>query len=380
LSGNTIEVSHNILQWVLSAVTLSDDNKVNLSKWLSGEKSPTFHQLEKISKETRIPLGYFFLKTPPIEECKLLKYRTIDSVAVQRPSRDLFDTVRQMESVQEWMREYLVGNGAEKVHFVGSIDPTGTILSIAEKVRYVLKLSKTWYEKSAFVDDSFKILRDRINAAGVVVMMNGIVGNNTHRQLNVEEFRAFTLIDEYAPLIFINSADSKSGKVFSLLHEFIHIGVATNSLYNAGQGDCQIVNPVETLCNGVTAEVLVPADLFSNKWNSSVEDTKDKIVALSSHFKCSQLVIARRALDLRFINDAEYAIAAMDAKKRFAQKASGGGDYYRTKSTRIDHRFLLALESSVGEGKTLYTDAFRLTNTNRSTFDNLIMEVRGERK
>jgi len=34
-------------------------------------------------------------------------------------------------------------------------------------------------------------------------MMNGIVRGNTHRPLDVNEFRAFTIIDEYAPLIFM---------------------------------------------------------------------------------------------------------------------------------------------------------------------------------
>jgi len=92
--------------------------------------------------------------------------------------------------------------------------------------------------------------------------MNGIVGNNTSRHLSIEEFRAFTLIDEYAPLIFINSADSKGGKIFSLLHEFIHIGLAQNSLYNASQDDFHVVHPVETFCNGVTAEIIAPYDLF----------------------------------------------------------------------------------------------------------------------
>ena len=55
-----------------------------------------------------------------------------------------------------------------------------------------------------------------------------------------------------------------------------------------------------------------------------------------------------------------------------AKKArSGGGDYYRTQLSRMDHRFLQALDASVQEGKTLYTEAFRLTNTNRVTFDKL---------
>jgi len=381
MSGNTIEVASGIWQWVLSSVMLSDENKAALQKWMSGEKLPTFNQLEDFSKKTRVPLGYFFLKTPPTEECKLLEYRTVDSIVAQTPSRDLIDTIRYMENVQEWMREHLVGSGADKVSFVGTINQNDDVVSVAANIRQILGLKMNWYEKSSSLDNSFKILREAISAAGIIIMMNGIVGNNTRRHLNIEEFRAFTLIDDYAPLIFINSADSKGGKLFSLLHEFIHIGVAQNSLYNAWRDDFPVVSPIETFCNGVTAEIIVPIDLFKNKWKSISSDKNMKMSSLSGYFKCSQLVIARRAYNLRFINESEYAVAAAEAKQGFSQKTdSGGGDYYRTQATRIDHRFLCALESSVIEGKTLYTDAFRLTNTNRGTFENLLAEVRGERR
>ena len=381
MSGNTIEVASGIWHWVLSSVMLSDENQAALQKWMSGEKSPTFNQLEDFSKKTRVPLGYFFLKTPPTEECKLLEYRTVDSTVAQTPSRDLFDTVSYMENVQEWMREHLVGSGADKVGFVGTIDPSDDVLSVTDNIRQILGLNMNWYENSSSLDNSFKILREAISAVGIIIMMNGIVGNNTHRHLNIEEFRAFTLIDDYAPLIFINSADSKGGKIFSLLHEFIHIGVAQNSLYNAWRDDSPVVSPIETFCNGVSAEIIAPLDLFKKKWKSLESDESSKISSLSGYFKCSQLVIARRAYDLRFISDSEYAVATKEAKQGFSQKTdSGGGDFFRTQATRIDHRFLFALESSVREGRTLYSDAFRLTNTNRDTFENLLMEVRGERR
>ena len=381
MNGNTIEVASGIWKWVLSSVMLSDENQAALQKWMSGEKSPTFNQLEEFSKKTRIPLGYFFLKTPPIEECKLLEYRTVNSTVAQTPSRDLFDTIRYMENVQEWMRDYLVRGGADKVGFVGTIDPNDDVVSVAANIRQILGIKKNWYENSSSLDSSFKILRENISAVGIIIMMNGIVGNNTRRHLDIEEFRAFTLIDDFAPLIFINSADSKSGKIFSLLHEFIHIGVAQNSLYNAWRDDFPVINPLETFCNGVSAEVIAPLDLFKEKWKPITSDVSTKISSLSSYFKCSQLVIARRAYDLGFISDSEYAVAAMEAKQGFLQKTdSGGGDYYRTQATRIDHRFLFALESSVIEGRTLYSDAFRLTDTNRGTFENLLTEVRGERR
>jgi len=381
MRGNTIEVASGIWQWVLSSVMLSDENHAVLQKWMSGEKKPTFNQLEDFSKKTHVPLGYFFLKTPPAEECKLLEYRTVDSTVAETPSRNLFDTVRYMENVQEWMREHLIGSGTDKVSFVGAINPNDDVISVAANIRQILGLKKNWYEYSSSLDHSFKILREAISAVGIIIMMNGIVGNNTRRHLNIEEFRAFTLIDDYAPLIFINSIDSKGGKIFSLLHEFIHIGVAHNSLYNALHNDFPAVSQIETFCNGVSAEIIAPLNLFKEKWKSISFEANNKISSLSSYFKCSQLVIARRAYDLRLISDSEYASAAKEAKQGFSQKTdSGGGDYYRTQATRIDHRFLFALESSVVEGRTLYSDAFRLTNTNRDTFESLLMEVRGERQ
>jgi len=62
--------------------------------------------------------------------------------------------------------------------------------------------------------------------------MNGVVRQNTHKKLNIKEFRAFTLIDDYAPLIFINSNDSQNGKLFSLLHEAVHIWLGISNFYN----------------------------------------------------------------------------------------------------------------------------------------------------
>ena len=80
-------------------------------------------------------------------------------------------------------------------------------------------------------------------------MMNGVVGNNTHRKLSVNEFRAFTLIDEYAPLIFINTADSKNGKLFSILHEFVHVLLGKNSFYNDEYGTNMYNSAEERFCN-----------------------------------------------------------------------------------------------------------------------------------
>ena len=40
----------------------------------------------------------------------------------------------------------------------------------------------------------------------MMVVINGVVGNNNTRKLDPEEFRGFVLCDSYAPLIFINGS------------------------------------------------------------------------------------------------------------------------------------------------------------------------------
>jgi len=368
MMANTIQVSDNIWNWVSAASTLNDDNRALLELWRSGQKRPTFNQLEAFSNKVRIPLGYFFLSSPPTENLEILEFRTVDSITLQNPSRDLIDTIRQMESVQDWMRDYVVASQEESISFVGALSVNKDPLRLAESVRNALSLDLNWYENSRSLDDSFRIIRQAVSDIGVLVMMNGIVGNNTHRPLNLSEFRAFTLIDEFAPLIFINAADSKGGILFSLLHEFAHIGIGKSSLYNAGIDETNYINPYEVKCNSVAAEILVPISTFRDKWNGGSAKLDEKIQTVASYFKCSQSVIARRAFDCGFISNKEY-LQFVSLVKKSAKAKSGGGDYYRTQASRIDRRFLLALDASLKEGRTLHTEAFRLTNTNLSTYD-----------
>ena len=379
---NAIEVSKNILNWISQSLQLSDDSLCTLAQWESGEKKPTFNQLEKFSKKIRIPIGYFFLNTPPTESLEILEFRTIDSVSVQSPSRELKDTVRQMENIQEWMKDYIKTSRGNKLSFVGSLNKNDSVQNIANNVRSVLSLPINWFEKSQNIISSFKTIKTAISSMGIIVMMNGIVGANTRRKLNVEEFRAFALVDDFVPLIFINSSDSKSAMLFSLLHEFVHIGIGESSFFNAGYCNTNYINPNEIFCNAVAAEVLVPISTFQSKWSEKNNDIDilDKINNLASYYKCSQVVIARRALDNQLISIDDYNVVVNQAKQGNKKKLqSGGGDYYKTNATRIDHKFLLSLDASLREGKTLFTDAFRLTNTNRSTFETLVREIRGER-
>lgn len=383
-----VNISSDMLKWIVSQASsfgISDTVRGYLEKWQKGN-SPTFNQIEKVSKSTGIPLGYFFLQTPPVENITLVNYRTIDSEQLSNPSRNLIDTLHDMDLVQEWVREYQIANGNLPCEFVGLFKNETECTALAENIRSLLNIKIDWYNQTKTVEESFNFLRAAISNLGVVVMMNGVVGNNTHRPLDIEEFRAFAVVDEYAPLIFINANDSINGRLFSLVHEFVHICKGVNSLYNDVVYVEHTVQPIEVLCNAVAAEILVPHNVFISEWNNTVINQDNLIYdieQIAKKFKCGTMVIARRAYDNGFIDYSTYqqickaAINSYNRNRKKKKEEGGGGDYYKTLASRLDRRFLDMVVGSVRSGTMQYTDAFRLTNTSRATFDILIQKISG---
>ena len=377
-----VSVEPLIIDWVMryTSGVKNTDIIENLLNWRSGDSKPTFNKVESISKAIHIPLGYFFLKKPPNEEFPILQYRTIDSKGTEELSRDMIDILNHMENVQSWMRDYMLDAGYDRLSFVGSAHAKQGMQEVVRCFRQIFQIPHDWREQVTASKGVFKYFRERFEKAGVLIMMSGIVGNNTHRILNIEDFRAFTFIDEYAPIIFINANDSISAKLFSLLHEAAHIMFGISDFFNDRYGHADDVATIETLCNAVAAEVLIPNDLFHDEWRKLVsQDVFSRLKVLSITFKCGIVVVARKALDNRFIAKDQYKTVVNEAVKNYndSRGKSFGGDYYATAATRIDNRFLIALDNSVREGKTQYTDAFRLTHTNRKTFSNLLDKVRG---
>lgn len=384
MAGVTVPVHAPVIDWIVQNIhedQVTPDALDQLSAWKAGEKQPTLKQLEAMSRKTRIPFGYFLLQTPPDEDIALAEYRTIGSKRRQKPSRELIDILDQMTAIQDWMRNELRREQSDALPFVGCCSLHDSATEIAQRIRDALALKTNWYREGKNAEDNFNHLRNTLAQHGLLIFTGGKVGANTHRPLDVKEFRAFTLVDAYAPLIFINTTDTANGRLFSLLHETVHVWLGKNSLFNNSEWSDEHVSLLEQKCNAVAAELLVPAADFSEIWESSIP-VEDMIERAARHFRCSESVILRRAYEMKRIPRDVYARMLALQKERWEhakaqKKKSSGGDFYNTLLSNLDHRFLAALERSVTQGNTQDTDAYRLTATNRKTYREALERMGG---
>jgi Zn-dependent peptidase ImmA (M78 family) len=337
--------------------------------WRDGSAQPTLKQLEAFAKVTHTPVGFFFLPAPPVEALPIPDYRTVRDVGVERPSADLLDTIYACQMRQGWYRDYAELNGEESLPFVGSIVPSSDVVAAARVIRDALGMDHDARRTARTWEDALVAFVQQAEELGVLVMRNGVVGNNTRRKLDRDEFRGFALTDLYAPVVFINAADSKSGQMFTLAHELVHVFANREGVSDASPR--RISNErVERWCNEVAAELLVPLDRFAETYRRDAALTLE-LPRLSRVFKVSTLVILRRMHDAGGLSRATFW-DAYDAELRRLQAVvprGSGGDFHRTEAVRVSKRFARALIVSTLEGQTLYHDAFRLLGISKeSTF------------
>ena len=375
-----INIQPELFHWALERCGKAEDVMKSkfpkIANWLSGDAFPTLKQLEKFATETYTPLGYFFLKEPPEDKLPIPDFRVVKG-QLQRPSPNLLDTIQTMQSRQEWMREFLIEEGQEPLPFIKSATLRANPVKVAVEMRNILSLSDDWAIRIPSWSEALRFLRKAIEDAGVMIVINGVVGNNNYRHLDVGEFRGFALVDEYAPLMFINGRDSESAKIFTIIHELSHLWLGYEGVSNFNELQPVELN-VEEFCNQVATEFLVPSDEFKRALDEyRDENNHDLFQILARRFKVSPLVIARRALDMKNISKTRFFDFSnnyvKDSKNR--KPKNPGGNFWNTQLVRVGVLFGSAVAQATLEGRLLYRDAYRLTGLKGKTFDSYVARL-----
>ena len=381
-----ITLSPEVLRWARERIDCQPDElarkmSVKSERVQAWEENGqiSIAQVDKLAHKTFTPLGLLYLSEPPEDLYRLdiPDFRRRDPHGREHPSPDLVETIHTMQGRQAWMREELLQDEIDPLPFVGSADIEQSPAEVAQAMKTALGLEGNWAARESSWQDALRSLRNTIDRAGILIMMNGVVGNNNHRKLSPEEFQGFAIADKYAPLIFVNGADYVSAQMFTLGHELAHIFVGATGISNFDIPFHDTEDATEKFCNQVAAEFLVPGDEL-NELLGRLSAASEQHNIVARHFKVSTIVAARRMLDLGFIDlDSFFDFYNLWKKGEHDEKRNKkpGGHFWNTQHVRIGHRFGAAIARAVGEDRLFYREAYRLTGLRGRTFDKYMREI-----
>ena len=372
---NRVAIKPELLRWACERAGFDradlEHKFPHLAEWETEATQPTLKQVEAFAKATYTPVGYLFLQEPPVEKVPIPDFRAIDNERIGHPSPDLLDTIYVCQQRQEWFRNYARSRGESPLTFVGSARVGDEMVRTAARIREELGFDLDARRQMPTWTDALRHFIEQADGLGILVMCNGVVHNNNYRHLDPQEFRGFAMADDFAPLVFINGADTKAAQMFTLAHELAHIWLGQSAVSDS-QPTAIPDQQVERWCNEVAAELLVPLDTMRQAYHPDGE-LAEEAGRLARSFKVSTLVILRRILDVGGLTQEEFweAYHAEVARLRAIPRGSGG-NFYLTQAARVSKRFAAALCASTLEGQTRYNDAFRMLGFSKlSTFKEL---------
>ena len=346
-------------------------NVRTLIAWESGDRRPTQRQATKLADKLYVPLGYLWLSAPPALEVPIPDLRTVSDVMAHPPSADFVDVLHDARRKQHWYCEYLQSEGAQPPPFVGRFplkdDPR--VNDVADDMRVTIGIGDARQEAKTS-PQFLSFLTRNAGGIGILVLQSGKIGSNTRRKLDVNEFRGFALIDDLAPLVFINSADTLAARIFTLAHELAHVWIGESGISNPTTSGIvlQEDNRINRFCNQVAAELLMPAASFVNEWQQD-KTIEENIAAMTRFYHVSRTAVLVWAYEHELLPDKIYRLQLRRLRQWESQERKGSGGSYWNNFLASNSRDLVhAVLTSAAEGRVSERDAATLLSVaNRKT-------------
>ena len=326
--------NHELLIWARESIDLELEEAAKkigikterLQDWESGNKKPTIIQLRKAASVYKRALAVFFLSEVPKTFDVMKDFRRLAEIGELKRSPHLLLEIRRSQYRREVALEVLHDMEEEFPPLEFHISITDNPENIAHKIRELLGISYEVQSRWRNSYEAFNSWKKAIENLNILVFHT----SQTSR-IEIEEMRGFSISENIFPAIVINSKDRPNGKLFTLLHELVHL-----VLHNGGICDLKEHYSVDTenqkteiFCNHVSGATLVPMEfLLKNKIvidkGTAKTWTDIELSNLASEFSVSREVILRRLL-----------IADKTTEEFYAEKREEFQQYYQ-KSLETD--------------------------------------------
>lgn len=308
----------------------------------AGRKEPSRTVLLAMAQAYHRPLVAFYLSRPPAKGERGVDFRTLHGSEEPAGEALLDALVRDILARQDMVRALLEDDeDSESCEFVGSHAVEDGSDSVLETLRAVLRTDLQAYRMRPTASKAFALLRDRVEAAGVFVLLKGDLGSHQTR-IPLESFRGFVVADPVAPFIVINDHDAAPARSFTLLHEVVHL-----LLGQTGVGAARTEHPDERFCDEVAGEFLLPSrELRELRVSRRDRNSVAKAIAeFADERNLSRTMIAYRlaregSLDWTLYQglSAGWRTEWLERKRRVSEESEKGPNFYTVRRHRLGRR------------------------------------------
>lgn len=326
-----------------------------------GAKEPSRTTLSNMAKVYRRSLLTFYLPAPPRKGDRGEDFRTVAANRTVEADVDVDTLVRDLRARQSLVRAVLEDDeDVQPLAFVGSASMNDGVPALVKSIEQMLGVTRAQYRAQKDVGSAFALLRERVEHAGVFVLLTGNLGSH-HSAIPVEAFRGFAIADRVAPFIVINDGDAKAAWSFTLLHELAHLWLGATGVSGGGAPEMKI----ERFCNDVAGEFLLPRTDVMAVSNVAGHALDAQIAVITDHanrWHVSRQMVAyglfkAGRITLEVWRTLEAGIrerwAAERRREKDLLKGSSGPSYYVVRRHRLGHAML--------DFARHYTDAGALT-------------------
>ncbi|MBD3175143.1 MAG: ImmA/IrrE family metallo-endopeptidase [Armatimonadia bacterium] len=334
----------DLLRWAREAADLTAEEMARhlrvhpdaVAAWEAGETGPTFRQLEKYAAKTQRSVAVFYLPVPPVEPPPPQDFRHLPGATPGVYSGELRLAVRKLRNALEDLSMIASLSGDQVALSLPSVSLSMNPSAAGDSLRASLGVTLEQQLATRSYYAAMDLWSEALFVSGVLVQKY---------PFEVAEARGFSIIQGHLAGIGISTRDADTARIFSLLHEVAHIGLRMPGVsIPAEHSDPSVASEatppsstvaVERFCNAVAAEILLPstAQKVHEGLRGSRDDSDGRALAQTAQaFGVSRHVVARRMLELDYIDEPTYWRTVKDLGTGRHRDPSGGSFYRNTLS------------------------------------------------
>lgn len=256
-----VPITPSVLSWAIEQSGYSRDylasrlgtSEVLLRDWERGKSFPGLSAFRQLAALLHRQAAVFFLDTPPARDgsavIHLRRPPGTDRADLNPTERRFIREVRRYQRTLAWILEQLDTAEVELPRVRTVEKPQEVAKNLRARIGIEITTQASW----ATFEQAFRGWRSAVEQIGIFVFV---------LPLGQDSVRGFSIWDDRAPVVVVNSAWNVAARIFTLFHEIAHLVTRTDSAclgYSMSGGSSKDV-ALERWCEQFAASLLIPSE------------------------------------------------------------------------------------------------------------------------